>query len=57
MLQELNSQEMNEVKGGVSQAEYCATLGSLLNDENLEWWTEAQLDAWVTAYFTHCIEL
>lgn len=56
MKKELNFQEMNEIKGGITREEYCAILGSMLYPEQWESWNENQQNAWVTAYFTHCID-
>lgn len=36
MLEELNLQEMEEIKGGVSSAEYCRTLLMILLNNDLD---------------------
>ena len=55
MKKELNLQEMNEIKGGVTPEEYCGTL-SMLFQNNWENWDENQRNAWSWAYVTYCIE-
>ena len=54
-VKELALQEMNEVKGGVTQEEYCNTIGNLMY-HNWDDWNETEQNSWVTAYFTHCYE-
>lgn len=36
MLEELNYQEMSEIKGGVSREEYCRTLGTIMANNKLD---------------------
>ena len=36
MLEILDLQEMNEIKGGVSRDEYCRTLGSIMANNKLD---------------------
>lgn len=53
MLEELDYKEMNEVTGGVSVAEYCATLDALMND-NWGSWDASQKKSAADAYSKHC---
>ena len=53
MLQELNLQEMNEVKGGITVEEYCGILDDLMAD-NWLLWSQQERDSAQNAYFTHC---
>lgn len=53
MKKELNLQEMNEIKGGVTQEQYCATL-LWLRDHNWMSWNDDQRLAWIGAQIAHC---
>ena len=56
MLEELNYQEMREIKGGATVEEYCATLQTIARDRYaIEEWTSEQWDAWDNAWSTHCV--
>ena len=55
MLKELNLQEMNEIKGGITVQEYCSKM-SMLFHYNWHTWDEDQRNAWSGAYVRHCIE-
>jgi len=54
MLKELNLQEMNEIKGGITRKEYCSILSRMLTPENTEWWSADHFRDWAAAYETHC---
>ena len=55
MLEELNYQEMSEIKGGITREEYCATLQTIARDRYaIEEWSSEQWDAWDNAWSTHC---
>ncbi|MBW6479175.1 MAG: hypothetical protein K0B37_07080 [Bacteroidales bacterium] len=47
MLQELNTFEMNEIKGGgpVTQEEYCATLMMIIENNFMDWDYDFQMYA------------
>jgi bacteriocin-like protein len=55
MLEELNYKEMNQITGGVSVEEYCATLTNMMDGEyaKTEWTAEQWTNAW-NAYSKHC---
>ncbi|WP_185711568.1 hypothetical protein [Tannerella forsythia] len=53
MLEELNLQEMSEIKGGVSVEEYCGTLNMLI-DSNWSTWNNHQREAATNAWAAHC---
>lgn len=36
MIEELNVQEMNEIKGGVSREEYCSQLRKIIKENDLD---------------------
>ena len=59
MLQELNTFEMNEIKGGgpVTQEEYCAILSFLFKHNYEDVWTTEEQDAWHHAHGMYCLEL
>ncbi|MFW6369971.1 MAG: hypothetical protein ACOC10_02060 [Bacteroidota bacterium] len=55
MLKELNTLEMNEIKGGdvVTQEQYCGILDDLMENNWLSW-SQEERDNAMAAYFTHC---
>lgn len=53
MLQELDYKEMNQITGGVSVAEYCATLDMLI-ENNWSSWDSGQKESAANAYSKHC---
>lgn len=53
MLEILDLQEMNEIRGGVKVEEYCATV-SMLIENNWNNWSEGQRKAAAAAYTAHC---
>lgn len=55
MLKELSFQEMSEIKGGISVEEYCKGLLRLAKD-NMQAWSEEEVDNFSYAYTTHCIK-
>ncbi len=54
MLEELNYQEMSEVKGGVSPEEYCITLFQIIMENTL---SPEAIDGAIHGYDTHCKDL
>lgn len=53
MLEVLNLQEMNEIKGGVSREEYCDTVSNLIRD-NWDNWSDSERHSASSAYSKHC---
>lgn len=53
MLEELNLQEMSEILGGVSKAEYCATM-EMLWEHNADSWSVDTIEGWWHGWNTHC---
>ena len=53
MLEILDLQEMNEIKGGTSVEEYCATLDMLI-DANWDNWSDGEKRSAASAYSKHC---
>lgn len=53
MLQELNLQEMNEVMGGITVEEYCATVWFLI-DHNWDSWNYNEQISAINALNAHC---
>lgn len=53
MLEELDLQEMNEIKGGISKEEYCNTV-SMLIEHNWDSWSDGERKSAASAYATHC---
>ncbi len=53
MLEILNLQEMNEIKGGVSQEEYCDTVNMLI-ENNWDSWSDSERHIAASAYARHC---
>ncbi|MDO5665910.1 MAG: hypothetical protein Q4G63_11730 [Bacteroidia bacterium] len=51
MLEELNYQEMSEVKGGVSREQYCATLVAIVMENKLD---EGAMEGARHGYNKHC---
>lgn len=57
MLEELNYQEMSEIKGGVTREEYCSTLMELiLSDYADQNWTREEWISAGNALRTHCVD-
>ena len=53
MLELLSNEELDQVMGGVSQEEYCATLRVLMK-ANFDSWDEGEQQAAADAYMKHC---
>ncbi|WP_352422583.1 hypothetical protein [Proteiniphilum sp.] len=51
MIEELNLQEMEEIKGGVSKEEYCATLVDIVMSNDLD---DGAMDGARHGYDKHC---
>ncbi|MDO5665908.1 MAG: hypothetical protein Q4G63_11720 [Bacteroidia bacterium] len=52
MLEELNNQEMSEVKGGVSREQYCAELKRIMRECDL---SDRAWDGAVIGYTRNCL--
>ncbi|WP_418893689.1 hypothetical protein [Limibacterium fermenti] len=53
MLEQLDYQEMSEIKGGISAEEYCAILDQLMED-NWGGWSDGKKHSASSAYAKHC---